>query len=252
MGQRNNLLILIALACALAGLACGLVDPVRDRIAAIGGSTPTTEPVLARTPRPTFTSTPNYTPTPTVTLTPVPTNTPTETPTPTITPTPTETLTPVPTPTFTPEPPTATPTRAPPTPIPPTPTPAPPTPTPPPNYPFKVAEGPIGFPTNNPILVMYIALTDGSNVPVGGLKVVGDHAPSGDHWVSAASCFDFCKVNGLEGTLKFGNVTFEPPRYETGVWNLYVIDGGGNQVSNVVPIQVDFNSPGWFFVMLRR
>jgi len=233
---------------ALTMLACGLVEPVRERLANLRG-TPTGTPTPTLTPRATFTATPNWTATPTVTLTPTSTPTPTETPTPTITPTPTETLTPVPTPTFTPS---LTPTPRPPTPIPPTPTPAPPTPTPTPNYPYKVAEGPIGFPTTNHWLTIYIGITTGNNVPVGGLKVVGDHAPSGEHWVSGESCFDFCKVNGLKGTLKFGNVTFEPPRYETGVWNLYVIDGGGAQVSNVIPVQVDASSPGWFFVLLRQ
>jgi len=99
---------------------------------------------------------------------------------------------------------------------------------------------------------MYIALTDGSNIPIGGLKVVGDHTPSGVHWESGLSCFDFCKRNGLQGTVKSANVTFEPPQYDTGVWNLYVVDGGGAQVSSVIPVTVDFNAPGWFFMLLRR
>lgn len=246
--QRKKLIILASLIGMLVSLACGLVDPVREGIANLRG-TPTGTPTLTKTPRATFTPTPNWTDTPTVTLTPTWTATPTATPTPTETPIPTETPTSVPTPTFTPS---TTPTPRPPTPIPPTSTPAPPPPTPTPSYPFKISEGPVGFPTTNPILVMYIALTDGGNVPVGGLKVVGDHTPTGDHWVSAPSCFDFCKSNGIEGTIKVGNVTFEPPRYETGVWNLYVVDGAGKQVSNVIPVTVDFNSPNWFFMILRR
>ena len=99
---------------------------------------------------------------------------------------------------------------------------------------------------------MYIAITNGNNVPIGGLKIVGDHSPSGAHYVSGESCFDFCKANGQKGTIKFGNVTFEPPAYETGVWHLYIIDGGGAQVSDIVPVTVNFDSPGWFFVALRN
>jgi hypothetical protein len=237
-------ILLTVFILGLVSLGCGFVEPIRQRIAAIGQPTPT--PTLTLTPRPTFTATPDWTATPTITLTPTSTATPTQTPTPTETPT----LPPSATPTETPIPPTNTP--RPPTPIPPSPTPAPPTNTPPPNYPYKIAEGPLGFPTSNSILVMYIGLTDGNNVPVGGLKVVGDHQPSGTHWESQPSCFDFCKVNGIAGTRKFGNVTFEPPSYETGTWYLRVVDGGGAQVSDVIPIQVDFNSPGWFFMLLRR
>ncbi len=253
--QKRNLLLAIFIA-GLMSLGCGFVDPIKEKIAQIGSTkAPSKITLPTKTARPTFTATPNWTPTPTVTLTPTPTRTPTETSTPTETPTPTETAIPTgtatvaPTNTPTPAPPTNTPKPRPPTN---TPTPAPPTPTPTPDFPFKVVEGPQGYPTSNPILVMYIALTDANNTPIGGLKVVGDHTPTGDHWVSGESCFDFCKVNGLEGTLKFGNVTFEPPRYETGVWNLYVVDGAGNQVSNVIPVTVDFNAPGWFFLMLRK
>lgn len=115
-----------------------------------------------------------------------------------------------------------------------------------------MVEGPTGYPTTNPILVIYIALTDPNNVPIGGLKVVGDHTPSGLHWESAESCFDFCKASGTKGTIKFGNVTFEPPRYETGVWNLRVVDGGGTPVSDVISVPIDASSPGWFFMLLRR
>jgi len=107
-------------------------------------------------------------------------------------------------------------------------------------------------PTTNPILVMYIALTNSNNVPIGGLKIVGDHSPSGTHYVSGESCFDFCKRNGLEGVIKQGNVTFEPPTYETGVWHLYVVDGGGAQVSDVIPISINFDNPQWFFMILRN
>ena len=99
---------------------------------------------------------------------------------------------------------------------------------------------------------MFVGLTTSDNVPIGGLKVVGDHSPSGIQHISDESCFDFCKVSGIEGSVKFGNVTFEPPFYETGVWNIYVIDGGGARVSNTIPVNIDSNSKSWYFILLRR
>jgi hypothetical protein len=44
----------------------------------------------------------------------------------------------------------------------------------------------------------------------------------------------------------------EEGKHETGTWVLRVVDGGGAQVSDAIPITVDFNSPGWFFMLLRR
>ncbi len=231
--QKVPLLISILV---LFGLGCGLAQPVQDGLSSIAQPAETATPTF--TPRPTFTATPAPTDTPTLTFTPSPTLTPipTNTPAPTDTPIPTDTFTPspptntpVPTATFTPEPPTITPT---------------------PSYPFKVVEGPAYFQTTNSWLVILIAATDGNNVPIGNLKVVGDHSPSGLHHESGETCFDFCKYSGLAGTVKWGNVSFEPPRYETGVWNLYLVDGAGNQVSDLISVGVDFNSPGWYFIRL--
>ena len=222
-----------------------MVDTARNQVASFVG-TPTGTPTLTLTPRPTFTPTPEGTATPTVTLTQLPTNTPLPTDTPTITPTPSDT--PLPTATITDTPlPTNTPR-----PPPPTPTPGPPTATPTPTYPYKVVEGPVGFPTNNSWLTIFVGITAGDNTPIGGLRVIGDHAPSGTHWESDVSCFDFCKISGIAGNVKFGNVTFEPPAYETGLWNLYIVDGGGARVSNNIPINIDVNSKSWYFVLLRQ
>ena len=100
---------------------------------------------------------------------------------------------------------------------------------------------------------MFIALTDGNNVPIGGLRVVGDHTPSGAHVESVESCYnDFCKTSGVSGFVKFANVPFEPPAYEAGTWNLYVIDGGGAKVSDVISVPVDPANPQWYFISLRK
>ncbi|OQY42829.1 MAG: hypothetical protein B6242_15765 [Anaerolineaceae bacterium 4572_78] len=99
---------------------------------------------------------------------------------------------------------------------------------------------------------MFFALTDGNNIPIGDLKIIGDHTPSGVHHVSSPSCYDFCKMSGMQGSVKAGNVTFEPPLYETGTWNLYAVDGGGGQISDVISIPVSTESKSWYFVLLRR
>lgn len=231
----KQLLVAIAVVLLAASLACSLVEPIRERVAA----QPTDTPAPTKTPRPTFTPTPDWTATPTVTSTPTATLIPTDTPTPpatsTFTPTPTETPAP-PTATFTPAPPTATFT------------PAPPTATPTPSYQFRVVEGPTGFATTNSILVIYIAIHDPNNVPIGNMKVIADHSPSGRRVESAPTCFNFCKPSGLSGTIKFGNTTIEWGGIETGSWTLHVLDGGGREVAAPVTINVDSNNPQWFFV----
>lgn len=246
MEKKNTTSLKVLLIVGLVSLGCGFVEPIKEKIAGTGGQAQAVEVAVA-TPRPTFTPTPDWTATPTVTLTPMPTATPTNTPFPTDTPIPTDTPTPVPTdtplPTETP-PPTNTPKPVPPTA---TFTPAPP---PTPSYPFKIAEGPLWVPTTNSWLVIYFALVDANNVPIGGLKVVGDHT-NGIHKVSAESCYQYCESNGYSGTVKQGNVKFEAP-LESGTWNLYVVDGGGAQVSDVIPMTIDVNNPGWAFMILRR
>lgn len=244
MISRKSTLVASALALLIVSLACGLANPIRQRIAA----EPETSQTPTRTPRPTFTSTPNWTPTPSVTPTSTPTLIPTHTPTPTPPPA-TETFTPVPpTATFTPAPPTATFTPAPPTA---TFTPAPPTATPTPSYQYKVVEGPTGFPTTNSILVIYVAIHDANNTPIGGLKVIADHSPSGVHKESDPTCYSYCKPSGMSGTVKVGNTVIEWGGIETGTWTLRVVDGGGTQVAAPIIINTDSNAPQWYFVRLQ-
>jgi hypothetical protein len=202
------------------------------------------------TPRPTFTPTPDYTDTPTVTSTPTITPIPTETPTPipTNTPLPTDT----PTPTNTPEP-----TRRPPPPppAPPTNTPAP-VPTPTPDFPFTISEqGNREFQkTNHPAIVVYVAITDANNVPVGGLKVVGDHS-SGQHVESAQSDWRWSVVNCLDCSYaKQGNLKFEPGSFIDGTWNIYLADSNGTQLSKVVPLAYSADPAQWVwdFIIFKK
>jgi tetratricopeptide (TPR) repeat protein len=112
----------------------------------------------------------------------------------------------------------------------------------PPLFPFAVVEqGNREFQkTTDPIITIIVAVVTGNNTPIGGLKIIGDHAPSGKHLESAVSSWQYDVVNdvvnGLEGYIKQGNVKFEPGVFEDGTWNIYLADENGTQLSPVVSL----------------
>lgn len=232
-------------------LGCGIIDRIRsnDTVARLTSGAEEPEATRRRpTPRPTFTATPAYTATPTDTATP------TITPIPSETPTPVPTDTPIPTDTPTPEPPTNTPRPAPP---PPTPTQGPPPPTATPDFPFIIAEqGNREFQkTNYPAVTIYVAAVDQSNTPIGGLKVVGDHTPSGLHAESPASDWSYSKVNCLGCSyVKQGNIKFEPGPFMDGTWNIYLSDGGGGRLSQTVSLSYSADATQWVwdFIIFKK
>ncbi|MEJ2557168.1 MAG: hypothetical protein P8186_13250 [Anaerolineae bacterium] len=233
MTKRSAMILAAGLILLSGGLGCSIGQRLAQQFAV----EPTAIPVPTKTPRPTFTATPDWTPTPTVTPTPTITPIPTETPTPVPTDTPTPmppTDTPVPTATFTPAPPTATFT------------PAPPTPTPPPSYPFYVAEQSNRefSHTNYHAIVVYVEILNAAGTPLGGYKVVGD-STTGQHFVSDESCWSWCKATPPGGYAKVANVTFEPGPFIDGAWNIYIIDGAGNQVSPVVTLSYSTDPGQW-------
>lgn len=177
---------------------------------------------------------------PTDVPTPVPTITSSATPAPTDTPLPTDT--PIPTSTL---------------PAPPTDPPAPPTSTPEPSFPFTVVEvGNREFQkTTYHGITIYVAAISPDNVPIGDLKVVGDHLPSGLHAVSGPSDWSWSVVNCLDcDYIKQGNLKFEPGSFSEGVWNVYLADSGGNQLSPVVSLSysTDPNQWVWDFIIFRQ
>jgi hypothetical protein len=109
--------------------------------------------------------------------------------------------------------------------------------------------------TDYHIVTIYVAITTVDNVPIGGLKIVGDHVPSGRHVESAPSDWHWSKTNCLDcDYVKFGNVKFEPGPFEDGTWNIYVADAQGTQLSPVVPFNysADPNQWYWDFVIFRK
>lgn len=174
---------------------------------------------------------------PTEVPTPVPTLTPRAAPSPTLTPTPVPIDTPLPT---NPPPPPAV--------LPPTATPESPPDTPTPSFRFTVQEqGNREFQkTDYHQITIYVAIVSAGNVPVGGFKVVGDHSPSGQHLESALSDWNWSVTNCLDcDYVKFGNVKFEPGTFSDGVWNIYVADEAGNQLSPVVPLSYSADPSQW-------
>ncbi|MDM8519143.1 hypothetical protein QUF64_03790 [Anaerolineales bacterium HSG6] len=257
--SKKQLFGILLVFSTIFSLACGLAQPIIDRaqsnervseaLASFSDATETPTR-LPPTPRPTFTITP--TPTDTATSTPTPTDTPTATPTPTETYTPEPTATP--TETFTPEPtkePTATETPVPPTRAPQqapthTPTLGPPTATPTPNWAFKMREHSdrTWQKTNYPAIINIALISDGNGTPLGGYYVVGEHS-SGKTYKSPVSSWQYDVTNGLDGYIKQGNVKFELGPFDDGVWHVYIVDGGGTQISDKLPLPYSSNPETW-------
>lgn len=255
MNQARPFVITL-IVISILSMGCGLAQPLierlpEDALAALEESTPT--PTRIRpTPRPTFTMTPTPTDTathtPTFTPTPTFTHTPTETPTPADTPTPTETYTPAPTDT---PPPTNTPVPRPTRPPTETPTPAPPTVTPTPDWEFKLKEQAdrTWQKTSNNQISNIALISNASDTPLGGYYVVGEHT-SGKTYKSPASSWQYDAVNGLEGYVKQGNLKVELGPYMDGIWYVYVVDGGGTQLSAKVPLEYSSDPSTWVWDFL--
>jgi hypothetical protein len=109
--------------------------------------------------------------------------------------------------------------------------------TPTPNWRFKVKESGNRSlqKTTAIVIVNIIAITDPNGTPLGGFTVVGEHS-SGKTYKSPASSWSYDASSGIGGYIKQGNVKFEPGVFEDGTWNIYVVDGGGTQVSDKVPL----------------
>ncbi|MEW5959692.1 MAG: hypothetical protein AB1801_18355 [Chloroflexota bacterium] len=189
---------------------------------------------------PTFTPTPTSTATPTPTATSTATATPTNTATPTITSTPTETATPTqtPLPTAAPlPPPTATPL---------------PTHTPVPEYDYLLAEF-FNSPTTNSFLVMYVAIVDPNEIPIGGMKIVGTRLDHHLTYESPLSTWYYEGYNAPGQVIKSGNVKFEPPGgIETTQWIIHLEDANGNRLSEDIPFDADQSDRQWYFVKFKR
>lgn len=74
---------------------------------------------------------------------------------------------------------------------------------------------------------------------------------AGQTYESAESSWAFDARSGMEGYVKQGNLKFEPPGgYNDSVWTVYVVDSGGNQVSEPISLSYssDPNQRYWDFI----
>jgi hypothetical protein len=210
------------------------------------------EAAPTRTPLPSFTPTEvsevivnTATPAATLTSTPQPAATATATPTSiseNATASPTATTESKTTPTATPVD-TTTPTV---TPIP------SPTATPLPTYDFMLAEF-FNSPTTNSFLLVYVAIVDLKDIPIGDMRIVGTREKDNRTFQSPFSTWHYEGYNAPAHVMKTGNVKFEPPGgIETGNWRLHLVDTHGQQLSEDIVFIVDQENPQWYFIKLRR
>ncbi len=144
-----------------------------------------------------------------------------------------------------------------------------PTATPAPHYPFKIVATQ-EYTTTNSFFVIYAQIKSGDAL-LGGYRLVGTHQPSGLTFESPPSCWDLCKASGpristtpccnefctpipssLPPHVQEGNVAFEAPIYETGSYQIRVLDPQGQPVSDIIEIPIDANDKKWFFLVFNQ
>jgi hypothetical protein len=105
--------------------------------------------------------------------------------------------------------------------------------------------------TNYHVITVYAAIVTDGNQPIGGLKLVGDHVPTGAHIESGLSDWHWSVTNCLDcDYVKFGNVKFEPGTFTDGVWNVYVADGSGTPLSAPVSLTYSTDPEQWVWDFL--
>ncbi|NJN98301.1 MAG: hypothetical protein HC875_31540 [Anaerolineales bacterium] len=119
-------------------------------------------------------------------------------------------------------------------------------------YDFLLAEF-FNSPTTNAILVIYVAIVDPNEIPIGDIKVVGTRLDHNLSYESPLSTWHFEGYNAPGEVVKSGNVKFEPPSgMETTNWILHLEDPGGRRLSEDVPFNTDANDKQWYFIKFKR
>lgn len=119
-------------------------------------------------------------------------------------------------------------------------------------YDFMLAEF-FNSPTTNAILVMYVAIVDPNEIPIGDIKVVGTRLDHNLTYESPLSTWHYEGYNAPGEVIKSGNVKFEPPNgMETTNWVLHLEDPNGRRLSEDVPFNTDVNNKQWYFIKFKR
>jgi len=245
-------MILIAALCLAGSLGCSLSNQIEPLVLAAApgqgtGNTSQHQTVATRTPWPTFTPTDTPSPTPPPTATPTATSTPTDTATPTQTPIPTATATETPIPTA-----TRRPTRPPATPTPTSTATLTPAPPPTPSFAYQAVDS-YQDGTSNPFLTGYIMIVNADDIPIGGVKAVGNFDPGGARHESSLSKWFFEGYSAPGTVLKTSSVKFEPPgSIQRGTWFIHLESEQGARLSEDVPVATDPDKPAWFFIEFKQ
>ncbi|MCG3209861.1 MAG: hypothetical protein FOGNACKC_03488 [Anaerolineae bacterium] len=127
-----------------------------------------------------------------------------------------------------------------------------PTATPMPEYDYMLAEF-FNSPTTNNFLLIYVAIVDSKEIPIGDMKLVGVRQDQNLTYESPLSTWFYEGYNAPGEVIKSGNVKFEPPGgIESTSWVLHLEDSHGNRQSDDVSFDVDINDKQWYFVKFRR
>ncbi|MFN8459874.1 MAG: hypothetical protein U0401_35370 [Anaerolineae bacterium] len=119
-------------------------------------------------------------------------------------------------------------------------------------YDFLLAEF-YNSPTTNAFLVIYVAIVDPNEIPIGDIKVVGARLDHNLTYESPLSTWHFEGYNAPGEVIKSGNVKFEPPSgMETTNWVLHLEDPSGKRLSEDVPFNTDTNNKQWYFIKFKR
>ena len=127
-----------------------------------------------------------------------------------------------------------------------------PTLTPVPDYDYMLAEF-FNSPTTNNFLLIYVAIVDPNEIPIGGMKIVGTRLDHNLTYESPVSTWHYEGYSAPGHVIKSGNVKFEPPGgIETTGWTLHLEDAHGHRQSADIPFEVDENDKQWYFIKFRR
>lgn len=108
-------------------------------------------------------------------------------------------------------------------------------------------------PTTNSILVIYVAIVDPNEIPIGDIKVVGTRLDHNLTYDSPLSTWHYEGYNAPGEVVKSGNVKFEPPSgMETTNWVLHLEDPNGKRLSEDVPFDTDSDNKQWYFIKFKR
>ncbi len=126
------------------------------------------------------------------------------------------------------------------------------TPTPAPEFAYQVVEI-YSADTTNAFLTGYIMIVNADDIPIGGVKAVGDFDPGGAHHESSLSKWFFEGYSAPGPVLKTSSVKFEPPgSIQMGTWFIHLESEQGARLSEDVSIVTDPAKPAWFFIAFKQ